>query len=247
MSAAYPRRAAGGLLCLACALLMACSDSSDRQPESPEPPMPPEPPVEATSLDDTGIYQGTVITEDRNVALLTATLARDGHTSLAIETGDSEQADIVLWGMTEEADDTLNFTGTDSRDGSSVELTFAVDDEVLSSEFRLAGLVGEASASRAAESESRGAAPEGRFARQDSLAGLSDIEISSDGSIKLLAPCDGSGELSTPDAEVNIYRITVVSDCLEVDALASVDRIAGGGQVLLLSGNNGLATRLYQP
>ncbi len=66
--------------------LAGCSDSSDHRPQPLDPEVPP--PV-ATELDDTGVYRGRIVTADGKLALVTVLLARDGQTSLAIETAAS--------------------------------------------------------------------------------------------------------------------------------------------------------------
>ncbi|WP_116364845.1 hypothetical protein [Parahaliea mediterranea] len=229
----------------ACALLGACSDSSDSRPDTPPPPEPPPPP-EVTDLDSTGIYRGQIVTDDGNLALLTVNLARDGVTAVAIDSDDDEVADIVLWGDTSESAGELHFSGRDGRDGSSVELTFAIDDEVLGATVRVNGLSGEASAPLAADSAA-GSAPEGDYAREDGVGGLTQLSIGADGSVTLSSPCSGSGELSAADSAVNLYRLSLASDCLNWEALVSVGSIEGDGAVLTISGADNLDTRLYQP
>lgn len=229
----------------ACTLLAACSDSGSPRPAAePEPPAPPGP--EVTDLDATGVYRGRVVTDARDVALLTVTLARDGHTAMAIDSDDDEQTDILLWGETREAAGELHFEGRDSRDDSEVALTFTVADRVLSANLRLAGLQGEAEAALAEVSKAPAAAPAGTFARQDTLPGLTELTLAADGSVSLSAPCEGSGELTAPDPAVNIYHLAVSGDCLDWEALATLQSL-NGNAVLTVTGADGLATRLYQP
>ncbi|GAB3289229.1 hypothetical protein [Parahaliea aestuarii] len=229
----------------ACVLLAACSDSGDSRPDTPpEPPAPPPPAV--TDLDSTGIYRGQIITDDDNLALVTVSLARDGVTAVAIDSDDDEIADIVLWGDTSESSGELHFSGSDGRDGSSVELTFSVEDEVLSAAISLNGLSGDASAQLAADSVASGA-PEGTFAREDGIGGLTELSIAADGSVTLSSPCSGSGELGAADSAVNLYRLSLESDCLNWEALVSVGSVEGGGALLSVSGADNLDTRLYQP
>lgn len=227
-----------------CTLILACSDSSDRRPNMPDP-EPPEPPA-VTDLDATGVYQGLIATEDGDVALLRVTLARDGGTAVAIETGDGEEADILLWGSTEEAAGELDFNGRDSRDGSEVALTWTVDEGVLRGVIHLTGLNGEAMAPLA-DNTTAGDPPTGSFARQDSLDGFTRLTLAEDGTVTLEAPCAGSGELSAPDPAVNVYRLTVDSDCLQWEALVSRDSLDGAAGLLSVTGDAGLTTRLYQP
>lgn len=226
-----------------CALLAACSDSSDRRPQTPEP-EPPEP--EVTDLDQTGIYKGQIVTDDGDLALVTLTLARDGQTAVAIDSDDDEVADIVLWGATSESAGELHFDGRDSRDDSEVALTFTVENQVLRSNLRLNGLEGDAEATLAAASTAGAGALSGTFSRQDSIGGLTELALAGNDSVTLSAPCSGSGEVSAPDPGVNIYRLTVSGDCLDWDALATVETVDGTA-VLTLTGADGLATRLYQP
>lgn len=227
----------------ACALLAACSDSSDRRPDTPDPEVPPP---AVTDLDATGIYRGNLVTDDGDLALVTVTLSRDGATAVAIDSDDDERADIVLWGETAESAGELHFSGSDGRDGSGVELTFTVEDGVLDAAISLNGLSGTASAALADDSAA-GAGPEGVYARQDSIGGLTELSIDAAGAVTLTSPCSGSGELSAADAGVNVYRLQLTGDCLDWDALVSVSADSGGGTLLSLSGADNLATRLYQP
>lgn len=233
------------LLVALCAFVLGCSDGSDTgAPVPPAPPEPPPPPP-PTDLEATGVYQGRVITTSGELALLTFTLARDGQTAIAIQTGDSGAANRVLWGETSAAGGELDFSGSDSEDGAAVELTFSADDGQLSGEFRLPGLTGDAEAQLTPYSGDTGV-PEGSFSRQDSLGGLTTLTIDGE-SVTVSAPCSGGGTLTTPDSEVNVHRLRLDPDCLGWEALGSLVTLDGGTPVLELSGSNGLTTRLYQP
>ena len=232
------------LLTALCALVLGCSDGSDTG--SPTPPAPPEPPPPPpTDLEATGVYQGRIITTSGELALLTFTLARDGQTAIAIQTGDSGAADRVLWGETSAAGGELDFTGSDSEDGAAVELTFSADEGQLSGEFRLPGLTGDAEAQLTPYSR-EAVVPAGSFSREDSLGGLTTLTIDGE-SVTVSAPCSGEGTLTTPDTGVNIHRLSLDQDCLGWEALGSVVTLDGGTPVLELSGSDGLTTRLYQP
>ncbi|MBN7798475.1 hypothetical protein [Parahaliea mediterranea] len=231
----------------ACLLLAACSDSSDHRQEAPTPVDPPPPPVEPTDLDSTGVYRGQLVTGNRNLALVTVTLARDGTTAIAIDSDDDEKANIVFWGETSEAAGELDFSGRDGRDGSAINLTFTASEQTLRGQWQLAGLSGELSADLAPESAVDDGLSGGQFARLDSPGGLTALELAGDGTLTLTAPCEGSGEISTPDPAVNVHYLSLASDCLDWEALVSVDTVAGAKAALRVTGAGGLATRLYQP
>lgn len=233
--------ARGLIPCLAASLLLVgCSDSSDRLP----PATTPAPPT-TTDLEDTGIYQGLVRTSEQ-VALITVTLARNGQTAIAIDSDDDERADILLWGSTSISGGQLAFTGRDHRDDAQVSLVFQVEDGVLRSEVDLSGLAGEAVAPLAPHSAAPADPPSGRYARQDSLEGFTGLDIATDGGINPGASCSGGGTLDAPDPEVNIYAVTLDSDCLNWQALASLEQLEDGSRLLSITGAEGLATRLYQ-
>lgn len=233
------------LLVALCAFVLGCSDGSDTG--SPTPPVPPEPPPPPppTDLESTGVYQGRIVTTSGELALVTFTLARDGQTAIAIQTGNSGATDRVLWGETSAAGGELDFSGSDSEDGAAVELTFSAGDGQLSGEVRLPGLTGDAEAQLTPYSGDTGVAA-GSFSRQDSPGGLTTLTIDGE-SVTVSAPCSGEGTLTTPDTGVNIHRLSLGQDCLGWEALGSLVTLDGGAIVLELSGNDGLTTRLYQP
>ena len=236
---------------IAAALLMliaGCSDSSNYSQPVTEPPIDPEP---VTSLDATGIYQGTAELEQGDVALMTVVLGRSGETSITFETDDSEQASIILWGKSEGDEDEIHFSGSDTDRGDSVAIYLRVNGKELNGEVDMASLKGSFSLSQSTTSERASSLGEvaGKYVRQDAIDGQSVLEIDTDGSARWSGACDAPGTISIVDAEVNIYQLELSSDCLDVEALISNEDRESTGDVLLLTGDGGdssLSIALYR-
>jgi len=237
---------AAGLL----ALLTACDNggggggNGNPGPEQPEQPEP-EPEI---SLDETGSYRGSLQTSTGDIALLTLFLARDGATAIGIETDDSERPAIVLVGQSSGEGGAIDFSGSDTRDGSSVALDIAFEGGVASGNLSIAGLDGEYQLQRDAYSERSGelAAIAGDYAREDSATGPAELSIAEDGSVSFSGPCSASGTLSSGDVAVNLYRLQLSGDCIDLDVLLSREDVAAEGDVLVLLGVDGEAAYASQ-
>ena len=226
---------------IAAALLMliaGCSDSSNYSQPVTEPPIDPEP---VTSLAATGIYQGTAELEQGDVALMTLVMARTGETTLTFETDDSERASIILWGESDGDDREIHFSGSDVDKGNDVALNLQVSGTQISGELDLASLKGNFILSQSPTSERASSLTEvaGKYALQDEIDGLTVLEIDTDGSARLSGACDASGSISIVDEAVNIYQLTLSSDCLDLEALVSSEDIETTMDVLSLSGSGG--------
>jgi len=224
---------------LTTALLVACSDGSDsRNNGGSTPPPEPEPEV---SLDETGIYSGTVVTEGGNVALMSLVLARDGTTAITLQTDDSERATVVLWGLSDGDNGEITFTGSDTSNDGDVSVDILVTGDEASGNLNLAGIRGvyqlvlESFSARASNLQ----AIAGNYARDDTLAGLSALSISEDGIVELQGSCEATGSVSEIDNQVNLYRLTLDSDCAALDVLVSLQDIEVEQDVLSLTGDGG--------
>ena len=219
-------------------MVTACSDSSDHRQPTPEPPIEPEP---VTDLSATGIYHGTLETEQGDVALMTLTLARTGETSITFETDDSEQASIILWGESEGDENEISFSGSDANNGDSVALDLLVSEQELTGELDMASLKGSFSLSQSVLSERASDLENvaGQYARQDAIEGQTVLEIDTDGNASLSGICDASGSISIVDDQVNIYLLTLSSDCADIQALVSSEDIETAMDVLSLTGSSG--------
>jgi hypothetical protein len=229
------------VLIIVCALitglLVACSDGSDSRSGGGNTPNP-QPEV---SLDETGIYSGTMVTQNGDVALMSLVLARDGTTAITLETDDSERATVVLWGVSDGDNGEITFTGSDTSNDGAVSIDILVTGDEASGTLTLAGIRGvyqlvlESFSARVSNLQ----AIAGSYARDDTLSGLSELSISEDGVVQLRGGCEATGSVSEIDNQVNLYRLTLDSDCIALDVLVSLQDIEVEEDVLSLTGDGG--------
>ena len=226
-----------GLSAVLLPLLIACSDDDNNNSPTPEPPIEPEVP----SLNATGLYSGTVETTAGDVALMTLVLARTGQTAISFETDDSEIATIVLWGSSDGNDTDVEFDGadTDTQNSTKVSLVFAGD--LVTGELSLDTVAGSFSLKKTSYSD-RGSSLNsvaGTYLRNDNANGLTSLIIADDGAVQLTGFCEASGTVAMVDDAVNIYTIELSSDCIELDALLSLQDGEVANDTLVITGAGG--------
>lgn len=241
----------GLLLVLTGSLLSGCSDSSDsRGGQDPtEPPEPPEPPQ--VSLDETGIYSGTLETDEGDVALMRIKLARDGATAISLQEDDSEQATTILWGESDGSGGNLTFSGRDLGSGGSVSVDLQFSEDSSTGRLELGDLNGDFSLTLEdiSANSSDLATLSGEYARTDPIPGQSLLSVSADGTIELSGDCASTGTASVIDPEVNLYRFSLQSDCLTLDALISLEAVETDNDLVSLTGDDddqGVAVNFYR-
>jgi hypothetical protein len=233
---------------LAGLLLVGCSDSSDSRPGGGTPPPDPEPEI---SLDETGIYDGTLELDNGDVALMRLKLARDGTTVITLDTDDDENPDVVLWGESEGGDGDIRFTGFDATGGENVTIDLQITEGTASGRLDLSSLPGEFSLPLDEIGAGGGSLDRiaGEYARTSNLDGVSQLSIAADGAVKLEGTCEAEGTASQIDTEVNLYRITMESECLNLDALLSLEEVETEGDIVSIDGDieqGGLALDFYR-
>ena len=219
-------------------LLGGCSDGSDHLAGGGTPPPDPEPEI---SLDETGIYDGTLELDNGDIALMRLKLARDGTTAITLDTDDDERPDVVLWGESEGGEGDITFAGSDAANGENVTIDLQVTEGTASGRLDLSGLPGEFSLSMD-EMATRGGRLDrlaGEYARASNLGGLSQLSIAANGDVKLTVNCEADGTASEIDTEVNLYRITVESECVSLDGLISLEDLESEGDIVSIAGENG--------
>lgn len=233
---------------LAAVFLIGCSDDSDSRPGGGTPPPEPEPEI---SLDETGTYSGTLETDNGEVALMQLKLARDGTTAITLDTDDDETPDRLLWGKSDGGDGAIVFSGNDTDDGDDVSIDIQVSEGVASGRLELSGVTGGFSLptddfSHRPSSLQRLA---GDYARGGNVEGVSRLRIAPDGSVQLTGSCLASGSITEIDAEVNLYRVKLNSDCADLDALLSLEDVDAEGDVISMAGtgrDGGLVLEYYR-
>ncbi len=241
----------GMLLVLTGSLISGCSDSSDsRGGQGPtEPPEPPEPPE--ISLDETGIYSGTLETDEGDVALMRIKLGRDGSTAISLQEDDSEQATTILWGESDGSDGAITFTGRDLGSGGNVSVDLQFSENSSTGRLELGDLNGDFSLDLEALSSNSSdlSSLSGDFARSDPVPGQSLLSISADGTVELSGDCASSGTASVIDPAVNLYQLSLESDCLSLEALISLEAIETDSDLVSITGdddNEGAAVNFYR-
>lgn len=234
--------------------LTACSDGSDRRAVETPIPVPPIPEPEVTDLDATGIYSGTLITPEGDVALMTVVLARTGETSITLETDDSERANIVLWGLSSGSDgeSEIPFDGVDTNSGDSISVTLLADNGAITGDLALGSTIAgsfDLPMTHYSADDSSLALVAGSYSRVDNIDGQTVLEVSDDGSAQLSGSCSASGTVSVIDSDVNIYALVLESDCISVDALLSLQSSEVSADTMVISGTTeagGLSFALYR-
>ncbi len=228
--------------------LAACGGNSSHKGGSA--PLEPDPqPEPETSLDQAGVYRGSVTTDAGDLALFTLMLSRTGETAIALETDDSERPDIVLWGDSTAGDGAgVSFDGRDLRDASSVGVDFSFADNTASGSLSLAGISGDFSLQREATSDLSGALADvaGEFARTDAIGGTTRLSLAEDGAVEYSGECEASGQISSSDEAVNLYLLELNGDCIELEVLLSREDLLDSGDVLVLIGVSGEAAYAEQ-
>lgn len=214
----------------------ACSDNNNNGGQPP--PTPPDPVI---SLDETGIYSGTVETDDGNVALMQLTLARNGVTAITFQSDDSERATTILWGESDGGSGSISFQGSDTATDTSVTVDISVEGTSASGRLDIPGINGDFVLQLASYSsrDSGLALVAGDYDRNDNLGGLSELSIDSAGAVQLSGVCEASGSISEIDTSINIYRLELDSDCIALDALVSLQDIEVESDVLAIDGDGG--------
>jgi hypothetical protein len=216
-------------------LLVACSDGSDSRSSGGSPPEP------EVSLDETGTYSGSLVTDSGDVALMSLVLARDGTTAITLETDDSERATVILWGTSDGDNGEITFEGSDTSNGDAVSVAIQVTGDEASGTLNLDGISGnyklllEAYSARVSNLQTIA----GNYARDDNLTGLTELTINEDGAVQLQGECEATGLVSEIDNQVNLYHLTLDSDCAALDVLVSLQDIEVEEDVLSLSGDGG--------
>jgi hypothetical protein len=224
-------------------LSVGCSDSNNSsRGNTPDP---------EVSLDETGIYTGTVETDDGDVALMSLLLARDGKTAITFQTDDSERATIILWGDSDGADGVITFEGTDTSTDESVTVDIQVDGDQATGRVDLNNLEGNYSLviSELSGRASSLANLAGEYARDDNLTVLSQLSVAGDGSASLSGECEATGSAREIDPAVNLYYFELESDCIKLEALVSLQDIEVENDVYFIAGDggeNGEAISLYR-
>jgi len=226
----------GFISALLLSFLAACSDNNNNGP-TPEPPIEPETP----NLDATGIYSGTVETQVGDISLMSIFVARTGETTITFETDDSEQASIVLWGTSKGDANELTFEGDDADSGAAASITLSVNEAEVTGELSLDALTGTFSLTKTGFSDSVSSlgAIAGTYFRQDNASGSSSLTISDDGSVQLSGSCEASGTLKEVDKAVNIYTLQLESNCIDLDALVSLEQSAVANDTVVINGSAG--------
>jgi len=226
-----------GVSCLLLPLLIACSDNNNNNSPGPTPPIEPEVP----DLNATGHYSGTVETTAGDVSLMSVVLARTGEAAISFETDDSEKASIVLWGSASGDDSQVDFEGVDTDTQSSAGITLDIAGSVVSGQLSLDTLEGSFSLEKTSYSdrESSLESVAGTYLRNDNASGLTTLVIANDGGVQLSGSCEASGTVSVVDAQVNIYSIKLSSDCIELDALLSLQDSELANDTLVITGAGG--------
>lgn len=223
------------LFCAATLLaIVGCSDDSDSVPEPMPPIEPPEPP--ATSLDETGIYTGTLEGSAGEVALLRIVLARSGETSVTLQEDDTEQATRIALGATEGDAEALTTDADELLQGAALSLQWSVTEGSGSVELEADGLMGSADVSRLASSDEALTADEiaGTYL---GAVGL-QLELTAAGDAEVTGACTAEGSWQQPDAAVNVLLVTVDGDCGELTALGFLDTLETPADVLVLEGGS---------
>lgn len=223
------------LLCISLATLsVACSDSNNSNGNS----TPPEPEV---SLEETGIYSGSVVTDEGDVALMRLTLARDGSTAVTLQTDDTEQATILLWGESDGSEGSITFSGSDTDTGDSASVDFLVEGDSASGRLELSNITGDFQLLLDAFSDraSNSGVIAGEYARNDNTLGITQLTIDNDGNASLTGACEATGSVSAIDDTVNIYQLELDGDCITLSALVSMQDLEESNDVLATDGDAG--------
>ena len=227
-----------GLTCvIATSLLMGCSDGSDSRPGGGTPP-----PGSEISLDETGIYSGTLETDSGQVALMRLKLARDGTTAILLDTDDDETPNIILWGESDGENGAITFAGTDTGSKDSISIDLQVENGEANGRLELSsGVAGDyrLAIDQLSDRPSDLRSIAGEYARDDNLNGLRTLTISPDGSVQLSGPCQAAGSATAIDAAVNLYHLTLDSDCVSLDALVSLEDVTAEEDLVSVTGDTG--------
>lgn len=216
-------------------LLFACSNDNNNSGADESKPIP------EVNLEETGVYSGTLVTPDGAVALMSLLLARDGTTAITFETDDSERATRVLWGVSDGESGEITFEGRDTDSAESVFVDIQIEGDEATGTLALANLTGAYRLGLEAFSQRTSTLQKisGNYALNDNLAGLTELTIGTDGSVRLSGTCVAGGSVSLIDGEVNLYLLTLDSDCVELDVLVSLQDVEVEGDVISLSGDGG--------
>jgi hypothetical protein len=207
-------------------LLAACSsDSSDSSDAE-------------VSLDETGIYSGTLETPSGDVALVRAVIARTGEAVLTIENNDSEIAGLILSGN---VDSSLQLNGelSDSVSNESVALSLEITDAVLTSSLESAAISG---AINLVQMDTSQGADLSRLAGEYvkvSGTTIETITISEEGSFTLSGKCEAEGNAFVIDELVNLYQLDTDSECSSLGSLATLSSLEVTNDILQVDGKNG--------
>jgi hypothetical protein len=217
-------------------IIAACNGNNNNNNNNEPPPSAPD-----ISLEETGIYSGTIETDDGNVALMQLTLARNGVTAITLQTDDSERATKVLWGESDGESGSLTFQGSDTATDASVTVDIFVEGVTASGRLDIPGINGEyvLQLDSFSSRDSGLALVAGDYDRNDNLGGLSELSIDSTGAVQLSGACEASGSIIEIDTNINIYRLELDSDCIALNALVSLQDIEVESDVVAIDGDGG--------